>query len=1059
MFETCRIIILCALFVFTVANKSTINNPIVEAPVGKIRGSILTSRLDKSIYSFRNVLYAKPPVGENRFKIAIPAEDWDDIYDATEEGPACPTLSNTTISEDCLRLNVYTTKLQSQNAKGKNIKGRPVMFFIHPGAYYSFSGQSRYFGPQYILDKDIVLVTINYRLGALGFLATGDSYAPGNLGLKDQVLALRWVQRNIAAFGGDPNCVTIVGYSAGGTSVALHMLSPMSKGLFHKAIIMSGSPTKLKPFGRDQKNLAIKQAELLGCPTDTTESMLTCLKSQPVERFTETLSKFFEYGGDPVSIWLPVVEPEVDGVERFLSGEPVDLIREGKINEAPLIIGTTTEEFGRVAFVIDKRVQAGNTTSFKNLNTRWNSIAPISFQYERDTPRSNYISQELRKFYFGNEEIGTQSYDGLAHIYSDSIEIFPVHRLTKLMADNSKHPVYVYQFSYKGRYSFAMWNDTTTYKGPVHHDDLQYLFYMSAIFPFYNGSDPEIPMIERSTAMWTNFMHTGQPIPRNNELFKNVKWERFETVKDNYLDINLNPTMKQGIFPERLAISTPAKDWNDIYDATEEGPSCPSLSNTTMSEDCLRLNVYTTKLQSHNAKDKNFKGRPVMFFIHPGAFYVFSGQSRFFGPEYILDKDIVLVTINYRLGTLGFLSSGDSNAPGNLGLKDQVLALRWVQRNIAAFGGDPNCVTIAGYSVGSVSVLLHMLSPMSKGLFHRAIAMSGSDVNLEPYPRDQKNIIKKQAELLDCPTDSIKSMISCLKSKPVENFTETMSKFFEYYGDPILIWSPVVEPEVDGVERFLPAQPADLIREGKINEAPLIIGSNQEEFGGVVYGIEKIVQGGNTSILDNLNTQWNTIAPISFQYERNTPRSNYISQELKKFYFGNEEIGTQSYDGIAHIYADSIIIFPVHRVTQLMADYSKLPVYSYQFTYKGRFSFSMWNDTTTYKGPVHHDDLQYLFYMSAIFPYFNETDPEIAMVELYTTMWTNFIQTGKPIPTNNEKFRNIKWEKYSSEKDNFLKIDLHPTMKEGLYPERMAVWARLFPLPPLPSSINYQNNQ
>ncbi|XP_043496969.1 esterase E4-like [Polistes fuscatus] len=554
MFETYRLIILCGLFVFTIANELTSENPIVQAPIGKIRGSILMSRLGKKIYSFRGVRYAEPPVGENRFKVATPAKDWNDIYDGTQEGPACTTLSKTPISEDCLLLNVYTTKLPSQNAKGKNFKGRPVLFFIHPGAFYVFSGQSRFFGPQYILDKDIVLVTINHRLGTLGFISSGDSHAPGNLGLKDQVVALRWVQRNIAAFGGDPNCVTIGGYSIGSTSVLLHMLSPMSKGLFHRAIAMSGSDVILEPYPRDQKHLIKKQAELLDCPTDTIESTLTCLKSKPVENFTDTMSQFFEYYGDPILIWSPVVEPKVDGVERFLSAQPADLIREGKINKVPLIIGFTEEEFGGVVYAIDKRVQEGNTSILDNLNTKWNTIAPLSFMYERNTPRSNYISQQLKEFYFGNETIGTQSYDGIAHIYADSVIIFPVHRVTKLMGDNNVLPVYYYQFSYKGRFSFAMWNDTTPYKGPVHQDDLQYLFYMSAIFPYFNQSDPEIAMVELYTTMWTNFIQTGEPIPTNNEKFKNIKWERFETPKDNYLDITLNPVMKQGVFPERMAV-------------------------------------------------------------------------------------------------------------------------------------------------------------------------------------------------------------------------------------------------------------------------------------------------------------------------------------------------------------------------------------------------------------------------------------------------------------------------------------------------------------------------
>jgi len=126
---------------------------------------------------------------------------------------------------------------------------------------------------------------------------------------------------------------------------------------------------------------------------------------------------------------------------------------------------------------------------------------------------------------------------------------------------------------------------------------------------------------------------------------------------------------------------------------------------------------------------------------------------------------------------LGFLSTGDSKAPGNLGLKDQVLALRWVKRNIAAFGGDPDSVTISGYSVGGYSVLLHMVSPMSKGLFHRAIMMSGS-TTLEPYPTEQLHVAKKQAELLNCPTNTTDAMLDCLTSKPVENFTDTMPKFF-----------------------------------------------------------------------------------------------------------------------------------------------------------------------------------------------------------------------------------------------------------------------------------------
>jgi carboxylesterase type B len=131
------------------------------------------------------------------------------------------------MSEDCLRLNVYTPELPT-NGQTMN---KSVLFYIHGGAYYTGSGLSNdYGGPYYLMDHDIVLVTINYRLGLLGFLALGIPECPGNAGFKDQVLALKWVQSHIEKFGGDPNKVTIMGHSAGGFSTVLHMVSPMSKG-------------------------------------------------------------------------------------------------------------------------------------------------------------------------------------------------------------------------------------------------------------------------------------------------------------------------------------------------------------------------------------------------------------------------------------------------------------------------------------------------------------------------------------------------------------------------------------------------------------------------------------------------------------------------------------------------------------------------------------------------------------------------------------------------------------------------------------------------------------
>ena len=527
--------------------------PEAVAPTGKIRGSILDSRLGRKIYSFRGVRYAQAPTGERRFQVATPPPDWNDVFDASEEGPSCPNLDGRqSVSEDCLRLNVYTTKLPSSR---ENVT-RPVLVFFHPGGYYSFSGQSFYFGPQYLMDKDIVLVTVNYRLGTLGFISTGDSLAPGNLGLKDQVVALRWIQRNIAAFGGDRNAVTISGYSVGGLSAMLHMVSPMSKNLFHRAIVMSGSLLTAEPYPTEQTRLARKQATLLNCPTNDTAAILACLRSKPVQNFTDTMSQFFEWHGDPIVVWQPVVEPEIPGAERFLTAQPLDLIRKGRFHQVPAIFGVNKDEFGGVVAWFQNETRKGDDY-FRDMNDNWEQIAPISFMYERGTSRSKHISRQLREFYFSGQPISSANRDGLAHIYADSVIIFPMYRGAKLIAKYSREPVYFYEFTYQGRYSFNWWNATTPY-GVVHHDDLQYLFFMETFFPFFNQSAPEIPMVDLYTSMWTSFVETGEPVPKEGA-YKDLRWDRFVYEQNNYLEINLCPTMKTDLYLDRM------REWERVF--------------------------------------------------------------------------------------------------------------------------------------------------------------------------------------------------------------------------------------------------------------------------------------------------------------------------------------------------------------------------------------------------------------------------------------------------------------------------------------------------------------
>lgn len=261
-----------------IGSDKELSDLVITTALGKIRGTILPSQAGRNFYAFRGIPYAKAPVENLRFKPPEPIEQWFDILDATFDGPKCPQpgLFSDDVSEDCLRLNIYTRELPSEAQPNPK---KPVIVFIHPGGFYSLSGQSKNFaGPQYFMDRNLVLVTFNYRLGTLGFLATGTAQAPGNMGLKDQVQLLRWIKLHISRFGGDANAITLLGYGAGALSVTLHMVSPMSQGLFQRAIVMSGAATGQWSLPLHQMDVAKKQAALLQCNTEDLGDMLHCLR-------------------------------------------------------------------------------------------------------------------------------------------------------------------------------------------------------------------------------------------------------------------------------------------------------------------------------------------------------------------------------------------------------------------------------------------------------------------------------------------------------------------------------------------------------------------------------------------------------------------------------------------------------------------------------------------------------------------------------------------------------------------------------------------------------------
>ncbi|XP_060661205.1 carboxylic ester hydrolase [Drosophila nasuta] len=530
-----------------IGSEKELSDLVITTALGKIRGTILPSQAGHNFYAFRGIPYAKAPVDNLRFKAPEPIEQWFDIFDATFDGPKCPQpgLFSEDVSEDCLKLNIYSRELPSESDPNPK---KPVLVFIHPGGFYSLSGQSKNFaGPQYFMDRNLVLVTFNYRLGTLGFLATGTEQATGNMGLKDQVQLLRWLKLHISRFGGNPNEITLLGYGAGAMAVTLHMVSPMSRGLFHRAIVMSGAATGQWSPPEHQMDVAKKQAALLQCTTENINEMLNCLRGKHYLEYANTLPHMFDFArNNPLILWKPVIEPDF-GQERFLIEDPVRSYQNGDHMKIPIITGMTKDEF--VGPAISILQSPSLLTAF---NEKFDSLAPICFLYNASNPRAQNISHELRQQYFGQELISANSsLTSLASLFSDALTGFSVHRFVHLAARTTK--VYYYRFSYQGTRSHIHYPEDAPY-GVVHHDDLMYLFVEPSISRMFTEDDAEFRIVNIMTRMFSAFVYKGDPNKPTDLQLREIRWRPFSFKKRYYLDIGNEIVLHEGLNSERYEL-------------------------------------------------------------------------------------------------------------------------------------------------------------------------------------------------------------------------------------------------------------------------------------------------------------------------------------------------------------------------------------------------------------------------------------------------------------------------------------------------------------------------
>ncbi|XP_034252085.1 venom carboxylesterase-6-like [Thrips palmi] len=455
--------------------------------------------------------FARPPVGKYRFKEPKPTKPWQGVWDATKLPPKCIQYDRYPVSavlgeEDCLYLNVYTPKLAAPGAPLLD-----VLVFIHGGGF--MYGASADWGPELILDRDVVLVTINYRLGVMGFLSTEDDVVPGNNGLKDQSLALRWLQGNVAAFGGNPNSVTLLGLSAGGASVHYHYLSPLSQGVFHRGWSMSGSA--LCPWTQQEAALqkARRIAALVGCPSDdaaTTRDLVECLRYRPARAVVAAVPGLQDDHELPFSPFAPVVEP-AGTLGAFLDSAPLDVIQSGAAHDLPWMTGVTTEEG---LYNAGEFLGEAHAAKLQQLERDWLQRAPLLLDYNYTAPadaaRRDALSVAIRERYFGSRPFAGATKEFIAMI-GDRIFNTGVEQAAREMAKANSESVFLYEFGYRGEYSLsaAIANGDTTNWGVSHGDDTGYLLKWD-LMP--TGRTPtEQKLSKQLISFLTTFARTGVP--------------------------------------------------------------------------------------------------------------------------------------------------------------------------------------------------------------------------------------------------------------------------------------------------------------------------------------------------------------------------------------------------------------------------------------------------------------------------------------------------------------------------------------------------------------------
>ncbi|XP_066143814.1 juvenile hormone esterase-like [Euwallacea fornicatus] len=512
------------------------NSPIVEIADGFVVGTSNVTSQGTKYNAFRGIPYALPPIGNLRFASPVQNVPWKGYWNATNDANACIQGSNEDIKgdEDCLYVNVYSPQ---------NAFKLAVMVWIYGGGFTSGDSSYESFAPDYLLNDNVVFVSFNYRLGILGFMSTEDQTVSGNWGLKDQVLALKWINDNIESFGGDRNRITIFGESAGGASVSYLLQIPQAQGLFNNAIIQSGSSLNLWALTTRARQAAFHVGYTLGIPSLLARTLLTNLRNVDAYVLQKAAMSVYNqvFAVNPLRglPWAPIIEAE--GPDAVFTKNSDEFLKNGEFpSKVPIMIGHTSNEAGHAFRLPDTLLSYLTLFDISSTN-----LAPYSLSSKSSVRRT--VANEIRRKYFNDEPLRNQLSEVVDFINADQFTR-GVRRLAENVAPHLS-AVYFYVFGYKGDII-----GDTPYKGTGHAEELFYLFKQPGEY-----SSTDLKVRDKLVRLWTNFAKSSNPTPTAEALLDHVIWPQITTNGDlkyvwlnESINLDLNPDEKDYQFYDSL---------------------------------------------------------------------------------------------------------------------------------------------------------------------------------------------------------------------------------------------------------------------------------------------------------------------------------------------------------------------------------------------------------------------------------------------------------------------------------------------------------------------------